>query len=28
MKEYTVAYIKKHISNTFGFAVNKIELLE
>lgn len=28
MKEYSKYDIKKHIANTFGFAINKIELLE
>lgn len=28
MKEYRKQDIKKHIANTFGFAMNKIVLLE
>lgn len=28
MKEYTKQDIKKHIAKTFGFAINKITLLE
>ena len=28
MKEYTKHDIKKHIANMFGFAINKIVLLE
>ena len=28
MKEYSKQDIKKHIANTFGFAMNKIVLLE
>ena len=28
MKEYTKQDVKKYIAKTFGFAMNKIELLE